>query len=64
MTVEVYLLQPMAILGGQKNGFPTTGLLAVNDGHYKAPTMGIVSTLKPSRCEIPLGGIVELYLLR
>lgn len=45
MTVEVYLLQPMAILGGQKNGFPTTGLLAVNDGHYKAPTMGIVSTL-------------------
>lgn len=45
MTVEVYLLQPMAILEGQKNGFPTTGLLAVNDGHYKAPTMGIVSTL-------------------
>ncbi len=44
MTVEVYLLQPMAILGGQKNGFLMTGLLAVNDEHYKVLTMGIVST--------------------
>lgn len=44
MAVEVYLLQPMAILEGRRNGFLTTGLLAVNDRHYKVLTMGIVST--------------------
>ena len=45
MTVEVYLLQPKAILEGLGNGFLTTGLSAANDGHYKVLTMGIVSTL-------------------